>query len=117
MAVSLPASTGRRNPEDRLEHVVVAEGRRSVRTDGRALRHSSKAGTCDDSRMEWRVVLHLADLRFPVLGGDKAPQPAPLRKLGGVGIQRIPHAGDLAVLHAVGGREDVESGTDIAGVR
>jgi hypothetical protein len=66
----------------RLEHVVVVEGRRSVRTDSRALRHSSKAGTCDDRRMEWRVVLHLADIRFPVLGGDVAPEPTPFRQLG-----------------------------------
>lgn len=41
------------------------------------------------------------DIRLPVLAGDITLQPAPFRKLGSVGIERVAHAGDFAVLHAV----------------
>src|SRR5258707_9203401 len=48
---------------------------------------------------------------------DTAWQPTPLRKLCSVSIERIAHAGDLAVLHAVRRGEYIETGTGAAGVR
>jgi hypothetical protein len=67
--------------------------------------------------MEWRIVLDLADLRLPVLSVDVALDPSPFRQLGREGIQRVTHAGDLAVLHAVGGGKDIQRGTGVSRTR
>lgn len=69
---SAPAEEVRGSGDRRLEQIVAKQGDWAVRANGRALRHLSETGTEDNRRMEWYIVLNLADLRLPVLGGDVA---------------------------------------------